>query len=132
MSRKNRGRDGASPSLDELDLQRPGDLRRSSEVPTSAAGLIEQVARDLVAHRWLAARGDPLAQGAALAAAHGVLALATAPLASRRDRELRRAALDEARPILAQVGLGHVAGLAAAALDLEMHPVTLERMIGRQ
>lgn len=110
-----------SPSSDERASQ------RAALAPTSLAEQIDRVAHDLAAHRWLAARADALAHGAALAAAHGALALATAPLCSQAERDLRRAALDATLPALAQAGLGHVADLAAAALALEQHPVALTR-----
>ncbi len=99
----------------------------------TVASLTEQVgrlARDLAAHRWLAQRGDALALGAALAAAHGALALATAPLCSPAERGLRRAALDGAMPALVRAGLGHIADLVAAALVMERHPVVPTRMRG--
>ncbi|WP_237479380.1 hypothetical protein [Lichenibacterium dinghuense] len=96
----------------------------------SLAEQIEGIRRDLSAHRWLADRGDALAHGAALAAAHGVLVLATAPLASRADRDHRRTTLDGAVPALARAGLGHVGALVEAALALELHSATLERASG--
>ncbi|WP_237480793.1 hypothetical protein [Lichenibacterium dinghuense] len=108
-----------SPSSDERASQ------RAASAPASLAEQIDRIAHDLAAHRWLTARADALAHGAALAAAQGALALATASLCSPRERNLRRTALDAALPALDRAGLAHVADLVAAALALEQHTITL-------
>lgn len=110
----------------------PEELLPSSAAPASQplTELIDRVMRDLAAHRRLADRGDALTHGAALAAAHGALALATRPLCSSADRDLRRAALDRAVPVLVRSDLDHIAVLIAAALALELHPVAVTRRWG--
>ncbi len=94
-------------TADDPSRGRPETFPGDATGPRAEAGasLTEQVgrlARDLAAHRWLAQRGDALALAAALAAAHGALALATAPLCSPAERGSRRAALDGAVPALAR------------------------------
>ena len=123
-------------TADEPSRGRPKTFPSDATGPRAeaVASLTEQVdrlARDLAAHCWLAQRGHALALGAALAAGHGTLALATAPLCSPAERDRRRAALDDAMPALVGAGLGHIADLVAAALVMELHPVAVTRTWGK-
>lgn len=77
---------------------------------------------DLEAHLRLSEAGDPLARGAALAAAHRVLVLASRAMVAEADRALRRTALEAALPALARAGLNHIAELVQAALAHDGDP----------
>lgn len=77
---------------------------------------IERLGADLDAYLRLVEVDDLRARGAALAAAHAALVLASRTVAAEADRHLRRTALDTALPVLVQAGLGHLVELVAAAL----------------
>ena len=89
---------------------------RRAMVDPSLGGRARRLRADLDANRSFAAAGDSLARGAALTAAHEVLALAVVQLRSAADRRLRRSVLDAAVAVLADAGFAHLKILVAAAL----------------
>ena len=86
---------------------------------------IDRLAVDLRVVRALARSGHPLARGAALATAHAALILAITAVVDEDMLMIRREALDDALPVLAEVGLDHVAPLIQAALRVD---VTADRL----
>ncbi len=86
---------------------------------------IDRLAVDLRIVEDLARAGHPLARGAALAAAHAALILAITVVVDEDMRMIRREALHDALPVLAEAGLGHVVPLIEAALTVD---VTAERL----
>ncbi len=84
---------------------------RRDAVQASVSVQIERLDADLDAHLRLVEVGDPRARGAALAAAHLVLVLASRPVVLEADCHLRRSALDAALPALARAGQGHLVEL---------------------
>ena len=103
--------------------------RAAAQVPVSVQ--IERLDADLDAHLRLVEVGDPRARGAALAAAHMVLVLASRPVVVEADCHLRRSALDAALPALARAGLGHLAKLVEAALAHDGDPALQARGVER-
>ena len=92
---------------------------------------IERLDADLDAHLRLVEVDDLRARGAALAAAHAALVLASRTVAAEADRHLRRTALDTALPVLVRAGLGHLVELVAAALAHDGDPALQARGVER-
>ncbi len=92
---------------------------------------INRLATDLRLVEALARAGHPLARGAALAAAHAALILAVTPAVDEDMQMIRREALDDALPVLAEAGLGHVVPLIEAALTVDVTADRLARGVER-
>ena len=104
---------------------------RRDAVQASVRVQVERLKADLRAHLRLSDIGDPRARGAALAAAHATLVLASSAVVAETDRHLRRAALDAALPFLVQAGQGHLVGLVKAALAHDGDPALQARGVER-
>lgn len=114
--------DGKSmPDLTPIPRTRVMAYRRTAtrpSVPEQVAGLQHDLAR----HLHLAGKGDVHARGAVLAAAFAALRLAVTAAGTEEDVLRRDQALQQALPVLAHAGLGHVGDLVAAALACEAGP----------
>ena len=104
---------------------------RQAAVQPSVRAQVERLDVDLEAHLLWMEAGDARARGAALAAGHATLVLASRAVVAEADRQLRRAALDAALPLLVQAGLGHLAGLVKAALAHDDDPAVQARGVER-
>lgn len=72
-----------------------------------------------------------LARGAALATAHAALILAVTPAVDEDMTMIRREALDDALPVLAEAGLDHIVPLIEAALRVDVTADRLARGVER-
>ena len=100
---------------------------RRAAAQVSVRTQVERLDADLRLHE----AADPLARGAALAAAHTTLELATSAVVTEADRHLRRATLDAALPVLVRADLGHLVDLVQAALTHDGDPALQARGVVR-
>ncbi len=104
---------------------------RRAAAQVSVRTQVERLDADLEAYIRLHEAADPLARGAALAAAHTTLELATSAVVTEADRHLRRATLDAALPVLVRADLGHLVDLVQAALIHDGDPALQARGVVR-